>query len=126
LTDPEFSLRIKDLLESGMLNADNVNLIRNGRYFGIGRSFKLIVGRNQPENQTLMNCVREGDLIIEPETKGPTALARGEIEEKYMKISLKITAHYCRSAGRKTQINFRIFPRDKKSITVTDDMSGNC
>lgn len=123
LTDPGFSLRIKDLLESDMLDIDNINLIKNGRYFKIASSFKLIVGRNQQENQRLMNCAREGDLILEPEAKGPVAVGRGEIKEGYSKISLKIAAHYCKSDNHRTEINFRVFPQDKKHVTVTEHLS---
>ncbi|MDI6641651.1 MAG: tRNA 4-thiouridine(8) synthase ThiI, partial [Elusimicrobiota bacterium] len=80
LTDPYFSLIIKDLLRSDMLNIDNINLVKNGRYHRITDSLKLIVGRNQEENQILMSLSKERDLIIEPESKGPIAIGRGEIK----------------------------------------------
>ena len=119
LTDPGFSLRIKDLLESGMLNVDNINLIRNGRYFGVSRLFKLIVGRNQQENQMLINCVREGDLILEPEAKGPVAIGRGEINDKNVRTALQLVAYYCKDGSRNVQVNFGIFPENKEQTIVS-------
>lgn len=118
LTDPIFSLRIKDLLASNMLNIDNINLVKNGRYLRINDSFKLIVGRNEEENQRLINLVNEKDLVIEPESKGPTAVGRGRIEDKDIQIALKTVAYYCKD--KNVRMNFVIFPEKKNYTIITD------
>lgn len=121
LTDPIFSLRIRDLVSSNMLNINNINLIKNGRYSRISNSFKLVVGRNQEENQRLISLAQKEDLIIEPESKGPTAIGRGKIENKGIQIALKIVAYYCKD--KNVKINFEIFHKDKKYAVVTDNLS---
>ncbi|UCD83431.1 MAG: hypothetical protein JSU92_08920 [Deltaproteobacteria bacterium] len=121
LTDPAFSLRVKDLMISNMLSIDNINLIKNGRYLRINDSFKLIVGRNEEENQRLINLANDKDLVIEPESKGPVAIGRGEIEDNDKQIALKTVAYYCKDENVK--INFSIFPEDKNYTIITDRMS---
>lgn len=110
LTDPGFSLRIKDLVNAKMLNIHSINLVKNGRYFRISDSFKLVVGRNHEENQKLMKLVREGDIILEPESRGPIAIGWGKEsptlrivdqagnDNKEIDIASKIVAYYCKPA----------------------------
>lgn len=111
LTDPTFSLRIKDMLNSDMLTIHNINLFKNGRYFRISNSFKLAVGRNQHENQKLISMIQEGDIIIEPETIGPTAIGRGKIEnDQDIYTASEIVAYYCKKNHNNITINYKIFP----------------
>ncbi len=121
LTDPIFSLRIKDLLTSNMLSTENVNLVKNGRYLSINDSFKLIVGRNEEENLRLISLAHDKDLLIEPESKGPVAIGRGKIEDNNKQIALKTVAYYCKDENVK--LNFRIFPEDKKFTIISDKIN---
>lgn len=123
LTDPIFSLKIKDLLESNMLNIDTIDLLRNGRYFRVDKSLRLIVGRNHEENQRLRNLICEGDLIIEPESKGPTAIGRGEINDKNVQTALKLVAYYCKDDNHNVKINFSIFPENKEPAIIINKLS---
>ncbi len=121
LTDPYFSLVIKDLLDSNMLKIENINLIKHGRYFITGNSFKLIVGRNEEENHILKNLAKEEDLIIEPEVKGPVAVGRGKIaSENEIQTALKIVAYYCKDGNSEIRINF-IPPYSEKKIVIFKD-----
>ncbi len=121
LTDPYFSLIVKDLIDSNMLSMENINLVKHGRYFRISDSLKLIVGRNQGENQMLKNLAREKDLIIEPEAKGPFAIGRGEIRrEEEIQTALKIVAYYCKNEGFGIKINFKLPYGEKRNIIITE------
>jgi tRNA U34 2-thiouridine synthase MnmA/TrmU len=96
LTDPEFAKKLKDLLENSELSLENIELLKNGRYFRISNSAKLIVGRNEKENRRLEELAREDDYLFMPkETTGPTALGRGEFSEELIKFSSKIVSRYC-------------------------------
>lgn len=123
LTDPIFSLKIKDLISSDMLNIDNINLIKNGRYFKIGRFFKLVVGRNKEENVRLISLARKGDLILKTESKGPVAIGRGEVKDEYIQIGLKIVAYYCKSKSCNFKIKFRVFPETEEHTAITGKIS---
>ncbi|MFH1352909.1 MAG: hypothetical protein ABIH68_04960 [bacterium] len=123
LTDPGFSLRIKDLLKSDMLNTHNVNLAKNGRYFRISDFFKLIIGRNQDENQRLIKLACSGDLTIEPDVKGPSAVGRGEINDKNVQTALKLVAYYCKDSSHNVKLNFSVFPENKERAAIVNKLS---
>ncbi len=132
LTDPGFSLRVKDLLQSNMLDTDCINLIKRGRYFSISDSFKLVVGRNHEENQKLIKLAKKGDVIFEPESKGPVAIGRGKRENKNIETASKIVAYYCKSVyskqyevdvDQKVKINVRILPEDGMQLLSAEKIS---
>ncbi len=123
LTDSSFCLKIKDLMDSNMFNIKNISLIKNGRYFNISNCFKLIVGRNKRENAGLLNLAGKGDLVLESEVKGPVAIGRGEIKDKYIQIALKIVAYYCKGKENDLKIKFSLFPDTAKNIVVKGKMS---
>jgi len=119
LTDPIFSKIVEDLIRSNMLTIENVNLIKNGRYFRITDSFKLVVGRNQSENQKLLHLAKTGDLVIESEEKGPVAIGRGKFSDKELELSLKIARYYCKIESAK--IYYWIPPdKIKNSVIIYD------
>ncbi|MBI5874035.1 MAG: hypothetical protein HZB36_07895 [Candidatus Omnitrophica bacterium] len=80
LTDPAFSKRIKDLIGHNELTMDDVKLLNHGRHFRIADSAKLIVGRNEHDNEMLRGLRKEGDIFLTPteEEPGASALGRGE------------------------------------------------
>ncbi|MDP2938184.1 MAG: hypothetical protein Q8N72_02930, partial [Candidatus Omnitrophota bacterium] len=66
LTDPEFSRRLKDLIKYGEFNLENVQLLKIGRHFRLNDTSKLVVGRNEKENERLLNLAREDDYLFMP------------------------------------------------------------
>lgn len=97
LTDPEFTKRLKELINHQELNLDNVELLKIGRHFRISPKTKLVVGRNEGENKELENLTKEGDYLFLPteEVAGPTSLGRGEFSEELIRFSCAVTCHYC-------------------------------
>lgn len=97
LTDPEFSKRLKDLMLHEGLNINNVDLLKVGRHFRLAPKVKLVVGRNEQENNRLMSLAQEGDYLFYPseEFAGPTALGRGVFNEELIKTSCDTTRSYC-------------------------------
>lgn len=79
LTDPNFARRIKDLIEHNELTMDDVKLLNHGRHFRISERAKLIVGRNEHDNEMLRSLRKESDLFFMPpeEEPGASALGRG-------------------------------------------------
>ncbi|MFH1090308.1 MAG: tRNA 4-thiouridine(8) synthase ThiI [Pseudomonadota bacterium] len=65
LTDPIFSRRLAELLaHSPRLEAREVELLKWGRHFRLPHGHKLVVGRNQPENDILEQLSQPGDLVL--------------------------------------------------------------
>ncbi len=98
LTDPAYSRRLKDLIESGMLSMPNCRWIQHGRYFRLSEKCKLMVARNEAECNVLRSMLKEGDILLETEedVAGPTALMRGKDPEQVLDRAVSITAYYTR------------------------------
>ena len=97
LTDPEFSKRLKELIEQDELNLANVELLKIGRHFRLRPKIKLAVGRNEKENMELEKLAGENDLLFFPpqDLAGPTGLGRGEFSEELIQLSARIICRYC-------------------------------
>lgn len=122
LTDSGFSLKVKNLMKSNLLDTDFISLMKTGRYFSLSDSFKLVVGRDHKENLKLLQLAKEGDIIFEPESKGPVAIGRGKRENAGLEIASKIVAYYCKNGS--VNINVKIFPEDKEEIINAEKISG--
>ena len=106
LTDPGFSLRLKDLMRYQDLGLEDVNLLKIGRHFRLGPGLKLIVGRNESENNRLEALRKEGEPFFQPqELAGPSAILKGEIaDNSLLETASRIVAKYCDGATAETKI----------------------
>jgi tRNA-specific 2-thiouridylase len=112
LTDPQFSKRIRDLMEylddPGIVPTINdVELLKLGRHFRLSNAAKLIVGRNQNENYMIKSLVLIDDIVIEAEEfPGPTCILRSKnYEHRLVEKSSQIGLRYSDSPrGRKANI----------------------
>jgi hypothetical protein len=84
LTDPIFSLRLKELLGYTPLPARReVELLKVGRHFRLGSGTKIVIGRNQRENEVLEKSVlAEDGWARVADYPGPLALAIGHPERQ--------------------------------------------
>ena len=83
LTDPAFSVRIRDLFShtAGVPSLNDVELLKVGRHFRLSPVAKFIVGRNQAENEIIRALATEGDVLFEArDYVGPTGLLRGQMD----------------------------------------------
>jgi len=97
LTDPEFSRRLKDLMKYHLLNLDDIQLLKVGRHFRLSDAAKLVVGRNEKENEQLLNLAKVNDYIFMPpdDLAGPTSLGRGILDNELINLSGSIACRYC-------------------------------
>jgi len=118
LTDPEFSRRLKDLMKHDTFNLENIQLLKVGRHFRLSDKAKLIVGRNEKENERLLSFTRENDYLFMPkDIAGPTALGRGIFDGELIKISGGITSRYCDINGNSAvEILYKKFPEQGNNI----------
>lgn len=94
LTDPGFCRRLADVLrfqeKFGMVDID---LLKIGRHFRIAPDAKLIVGRNEEENQKIEELAETAHILLYvPDTGSPNAILLGD--KKHMKTAAGITARY--------------------------------
>ena len=101
LTDPCFSKRLIELMQHGELNLENLELLKIGRHFRLGANTRLVVGRDEGENNRLSQMAGAGDYLFSPQKDlpGPTALARGLINPELIALSSQIIGAYTDALG---------------------------
>jgi len=110
LTDPGFSRRLRELIEHKGMTTQGVGLLKFGRHFRLGTDAKLIVGRDEQEDNQLTSLAQAGDYIfMPPETAGSSALGRGNLTQNQIELCCRIIARYCdKPTGAKVKISFRL------------------
>jgi tRNA-specific 2-thiouridylase len=73
LTDVYFTAKLRDFTAHAHLTPDEVELLKVGRHFRLMGGAKLILGRNEAENNALMRLTAEGyeDIDLGEELPGP-------------------------------------------------------
>ena len=101
LTDPGFAKRMKDLiLYQPDFCLNDVHLLKMGRQFRLSPKSKLVVGRNEEENQKIQTFSQEGDILFKvARYPGPLSLLRGVGEEGEIEKAAAITARYGKTKG---------------------------
>lgn len=96
LTDPQFAKRIKDLFEhTEKPTLNDTELLKVGRHFRISKDVKLIVGRNEKENDVISSLALQDDILLEvKDHKGPLALLRGKYDDNTLALSASIVHRY--------------------------------
>jgi tRNA U34 2-thiouridine synthase MnmA/TrmU len=96
LTDVIFSRRLKDLLSSREpVHVREIELLKLGRHFRASPRTKLVVGRNQTENEAIQSMALREDLLSQTESvPGPTVIAVGEISPEIEELALALTVAY--------------------------------
>jgi len=132
LTDPQFSLRLKDLISHNELNLSNVELLKIGRHFRISPGAKLIVGRDQNEDEELLKIAKDSDYLFFPneELAGPTCLGRGVFDEKLIQLSANMACRYCDLEGSlQADICWKYLPDEEintiKAVTAEEQALNN-
>jgi tRNA-specific 2-thiouridylase len=95
LTDPAYSAKVMDLINHDSLNMTTARRLRTGRHFRLPGGSKLIVGRNERENEALMDSLEPGDLaIVTASCPGPTGLVTGPGAPGELALAASVVARY--------------------------------
>jgi tRNA U34 2-thiouridine synthase MnmA/TrmU len=123
LTDPGFARRIRDLMEHQYdFSLNDVHLLKFGRHFRLSPTVKLVVGRNEEENQKIETFSLAGDVLLKTVSyPGPVSLLRGEADEMERERAASITARYSKAKGmEKVEVHYQKVGREEeKSIFVS-------
>ena len=120
LTDPNYTRRLKDLLQhSPTVDFNALNLLRVGRHFRLSRDTKIVVGRNKQDNAKIEQYKSPGDVVLEArETGSPITILQGNSGNDAVEFAARTTARYC---DQKRQPLVRIsvtFPDHEEVIEV--------
>jgi len=120
LTDPDFSKRLKELLDKhSEIGRNDIELLKLGRHFWLvptragAETIKIVVGRNHQENLEIKRIRQKDDILIElKDLAGPTTLIRsysGKISKKAVEKAKELTKFYSTKARNKKQVEFELF-----------------
>ena len=96
LTEKVFSRRLKDLFSFQTdLERREIELLKLGRHFRLTSHTKLVVGRNERENEAIRVLSGDKDLILTTvSSPGPTVLVLGGFTGASLELAADITASY--------------------------------
>lgn len=96
LTDPGYSDRLRDLWDNDPEGgARDINLLRVGRHFRVSPECKIIVGRNERENNMLESFAAPEDVLVRVrDFVGPVTIVRGACDEEAVLKAAMLTARY--------------------------------
>jgi tRNA U34 2-thiouridine synthase MnmA/TrmU len=116
LTDPGFAQRMKDLMDHDLdFSINDVNLLKIGRHFRFSQTVKLVVGRNEEENQKIQTFSKKDDLLLKLSTfSGPLSLLRGKFGESDIEKAAAISVHYSKAKELgKAEVTYRVVGKDQ-------------
>jgi len=99
LTDPQFARRMKDLIAHDPgFTLNDVHLLKMGRHFRLSPRCKLVVGRNEDDNQRIKTFARDEDELLKVlHYPGPLSLLRGERDDRAVEMSAAMTVRYSKA-----------------------------
>jgi tRNA U34 2-thiouridine synthase MnmA/TrmU len=96
LTDPGYSARLKDLFTySEYATLTDLNLLRMGRQFRVSKHAKVVIGRDEADNERICAQLRDDDMVLEVMDAGsPITMLRGNASEEDVQLAARLTARY--------------------------------
>ncbi|MFA5115983.1 MAG: tRNA 4-thiouridine(8) synthase ThiI [Candidatus Omnitrophota bacterium] len=113
LTDPMFSGRLRDLIKHKIdFAVYDIRLLKLGRHFRLNGQAKLIVGRDEKENNELFEIAQQGALCFYPrEAAGPTAISSGDLDDKNINDACRMIARYSdKKEGEPVEVSYKTLP----------------
>jgi tRNA U34 2-thiouridine synthase MnmA/TrmU len=102
LTDPAFSQKVKDLMKTGNLTAKNIDLLKYGRHFRLDNETKVVVGRDDKDNNAITGLKQEKDIVLRLKDKpGPYALLQGKKSEGHIKTAAALVVSHSKAKKEK-------------------------
>lgn len=106
-----FSYKVKDLIDHDQLNMEQVRLLKLGRHFRLDDKTKLIVGRDEAENERILKIAlgRNTIFLNAEEFVGPIAALLNGGSKGNIERAASVLAYYVNRAAdtRKLRITYR-------------------
>jgi len=96
LTDPNYAARLRDLFANQAdYDTNDLFLLRHGRHFRLSPKAKLVVGRDEKDNDSIQALIKPDDYVIEVKDIGsPMAVLNGTADEQDLQLAAAIVAGY--------------------------------
>ncbi len=96
LTEPNYSYRLSESLAYDKdPSVDDLNLLRVGRHFRLSDTCKVIVGRDEAENNAILMILGEKGTFLKAEDHAsPISVIRGDADEAMTRTAASLCARY--------------------------------
>jgi hypothetical protein len=107
LTQKEFAAKLRDLFKhQNKISMKDIPVLKIGRHFRYHEN-KIIVGRNQQENQKLLELKKPSDYIFEvPVIGSPITLLQGPKTKPAIKKAAQLTARYSDAEEKTVKVSY--------------------
>jgi tRNA-specific 2-thiouridylase len=107
LTDKEFATKLRDLFQhKRKATTKDVELLKVGRHFRTGEN-KIVVGRNETENEVLLKTKKKTDYYFEvPDCGSPTTILQGPKTKEAIQKAAELTAFHSDNKSEQVQVKY--------------------
>ncbi len=107
LTQKQFAAKVRDLFKhKKRIKWSDILLLKVGRHFRFGKN-KIIVGRNELENEMLLLRKQKTDYVFEvPGYGSPITILQGNKTKEALLTASKLTARYSDSRAKKVVVKY--------------------
>lgn len=121
LTDKNFSRRVRDLLgDSDIVSPEDLEALRIGRHFRIRPGLKVIVGRDESENNRL-ESLASGKMLFAPvDFPGPVVLALGRPDSEEKALIGSLIRRYAKPTNRGDAVSVEGPEADTEIIHIAE------
>lgn len=126
LTEPNFTTRLKDLIENEKeISEGDIESLNYGRHFRIFPNTKIIIGRTAEESKKLRKYLKNKDFEFFPKSfSGALVILRGIINEDTIKIAASFSARYSRGNEEKElEIKYKKYGTSKYNFIRVEPIS---
>ncbi len=121
LTDKGFSNRVRDLLaHTDEVSPADLELLHVGRHLRVRPGLKIVVGRNETENQRIERLADAGSLFSPEDFPGPLVLAVGRPDPHEESIIGSVIRRYAKESSRGEWICLQDSNGSPRRIRVAD------
>ena len=121
LTDPGFSLRLKDLFDHNPDAAPlDVRRLKFGRHFRMPSGSKVIIGRHHADNEELKGLFDHGDYDLRvDDIPGPVTLVEGTALPDEVTMAASFTVRYSKAADLgHAPVRMKVTGREERVLDV--------
>jgi hypothetical protein len=119
LTEPNYSYRLSELLAYDRdPSLDDLNLLRLGRHFRLSAGCKVIVGRDERENNAILSLLgNNGPFLTVEAQASPITVIRGDADDRELRLAAALCARYS-DAKLLPEVDVKVWNRDSGSMVT--------
>ncbi len=98
LTDVNFTKKMRDFVKHDKLEVEDIDVLKNGRQLRLEDGAKLIIGRNQEENERIENIKSDKYIFIKAkDIPGPSSLLSANASQNDINLALRAILSFAKT-----------------------------